>query len=203
MHIDLCPHAEREMLAVAWLAKDERASWQRYLHLGARRRFSLCRAALRIILCDQLACHNQQLAFDVSRHGKPFALVDDTPAALSFNVSHSGEHGLIAFAPAGRLGIDVEEYEARRNFSQLIKSPSLFTPPERARLAQVQGNDRAQLFTRLWTIKEALLKALGTGLTINTAKIEVPLELLQGTTSSFRFAHQPSVAVAGRVVRQR
>ena len=193
MHVNLSPHAEREMLALAWLDMDERVSWQRYLHLGARRRFVMCRAALRIVLCKQLTCRNKQLAFGVSRHGKPFALVDGIPAAISFNISHSGKQGLIAFAPAGQLGVDVEECVARRYFDRLAKSASVFTPNERVELAQVHGDDRVRLFTRLWTIKEALLKALGTGLSIGIAKFEVPLGLLHGTTSTFRFPHKPMV----------
>lgn len=193
MHVDLSPHAEREMSALAWLDTGERSSRQCYLHLGAQRRFTMCRAALRIILCGQLACRNEQLSFGISRHGKPFALVDGIPAAISFNVSHSGNHGLIALASAGQLGVDIEEYVPRRYLDQLAESDSVFTSNERAELAQIHGDDRVRLFTRLWTIKEALLKALGTGLSIDISKLEVPPVLLRGTTSTFRFPHKPTV----------
>ena len=193
MLVDLSSQVDREMSAVSWLDMDERLRWQRYLNLGARRRFAMCRAALRSILCRQLACQNEQLAFAISRHGKPFALVANVAARISFNVSHSGNQGLIAFAPAGQLGIDVEEYGSRRSLDQLAKSDSLFNLNERTELAQVDGDDKVQLFNRLWTIKEALLKALGTGLRRDIAKIAVPLGLLRGTTSTYRFPHKPMV----------
>ena len=74
------------------------------MHLGARRRFVLCRGALRAILCGDLGCENERLTFGERRYGKPFALVDAMPAQISFNVSHSGRHGLIAVAQDGQLG---------------------------------------------------------------------------------------------------
>lgn len=193
MHVDLQAHPERELAALAWLDAEERARWQNYLHLGARRRFALCRAALRIILCQRLLCLNAQLAFGKSRYGKPFATVNATPATLSFNVSHSGTHGLIACAPAGRLGIDVEEYVARRYPDHLSTSSSVFSIHEREALARAQGSDRVRLFARLWTIKEALAKARGTGLQRGGAQLVVPAALLHSTTSRWQFAAEPAV----------
>lgn len=193
MHADLRVHPERELSALAWLDAEERARWQNCLHLGARRRFALCRAALRLILCQQLACPNAQLAFGRSRYGKPFATVSAAPAAVSFNVSHSGEHGLIAFAPAGRLGIDVEEYVARRYPDHLSTSSSLFTAQERGALARAQGSDKVHLFARLWTLKEALAKAHGTGLRRGSAQLAIPAALLHGTTSRGQFASESAV----------
>lgn len=191
LHVDLSPHAERELAALAQLNAAERARWHSYLHLGARRGYALCRAALRIVLCEQLACQNEQLAFDTSRHGKPFALVDTVPANISFNVSHSNKHGLIALTPAGRLGIDVEEYVARRYLDKLAASASVFAAHERRALAQVHGDDKVHLFTKLWTIKEALAKASGAGLSLSIAKLEVPQALLQGTMSILQLPHEP------------
>lgn len=194
MHVDLRAHPERELSALTWLDAEERARWQNYLHLGARRRFALCRAALRIILCQRLACSNAQLAFGKSRYGKPFATVSSTPATLSFNVSHSGKHGLIACAPAGRLGVDVEEYDAHRYPDHLsTSSSSLFTAQEQDALARTQGSDKVHLFTRLWTLKEALAKAHGTGLRRGSAQLAVSPALLRDTTCRVQFVAEPAV----------
>ena len=104
LHVDLTAHADREAEAWAWLDEEEQGRWQRYQHDGSRRRFALCRAALRAVLCSQLDCRNEQLAFGASDRGKPYAVVQGQPAPVSFNVSHSGAHGLIAVAATGRLG---------------------------------------------------------------------------------------------------
>ena len=86
-------------------AGSERERRKRFLFDGPRRRFALCRAALRAIPRNRLDYQNGQLAFESAKYGKPVALVDGMLALISFKVSHSGEHGLMAFAPEGRLGV--------------------------------------------------------------------------------------------------
>ena len=174
-----------------WLNEEERARWGRYPLPGPRRRFALCRAALRAVLCRQLGCSNKRLTFGSSSYGKPFALVDNVPVAISFNLSHSGQHGLIALAPQGRLGVDVEERVARRDLDEL--SEAVFGPHERSAFAATRGCDRVQLFFRLWTIKEALIKALGMGFSFDVSQFEVPPVLYQGRMSIFCFPQLPAV----------
>lgn len=192
VHVDLTPHVTREATAWAWLDEQEQARWRRYQHAGARRRFALCRAALRAMLCAQLGCRNEQLTFGASRYGKPFALVQGIPASSSFNVTHSGQHGLIAFAPAGRLGVDIEERVTRRDLDGLITT--VLGPAEQAELALAQGYHRLHLFFSLWTIKEALLKALGLGFSLDMSQFEIPADMRRGMkTSIFQFPHLPTI----------
>lgn len=190
-HVDLTPDASREASSLLWLNEEEQARRRQYPLPGSRRRFALCRAALRAVLCRRLGCSNERLSFGSSDHGKPFALVDETPAAISFNLSHSGKHGLIALVPHGRLGVDVEEYVPRGDFDEL--SEAVFGPHEQSALARVRGRDKAQLFFRLWTIKEALIKALGLGFSLDVSQFEVPPALHQGKMSVFRFPQLPEV----------
>ena len=192
LHVDLMAHAAREAEAWAWLDEEERARWQRYQHDGSRRRFALCRAALRAVLCSQLGCRNEQLAFGASDHGKPYAVVQGVAAPVSFNVSHSGAHGLIGVARAGRLGVDVEERRAPRDLDGLISS--VLGPDEQAELALERGCHKLRLFFNFWTIKEALIKALGLGLSLDMSQFEIPSAMRRGkTTSIFRFPQMPTV----------
>ena len=191
MHVDLTPNASSEASSLLWLNEEEQARCRQYPLPGPRRRFALCRAALRAIVCRQLACSNERLSFGSSDHGKPFALVDEAPAAISFNLSHSGKHGLIALVSNGRLGVDVEERVARKDFDEL--SETVFGPHEQSALACVGGRDKVQLFFRLWTIKEALIKALGLGFTLDVSQFEVPQTLHQGRMGIFRFPQLPEV----------
>ena len=113
------------------------------------------------------------------------------PSAASFNVSHSGMHGLIAFAPRGQLGVDVEERVARPNLDGI--GETVFGPREQSALAISIGNRKIRLFFTFWTIKEALIKALGTGFSLDPSGFEVPLAMLHGVHSSvFRFPHAPT-----------
>ncbi len=97
---------------------------------------------------------------------------------MGFSVSHSGGHGLIALVPHGRIGVDVEERTPRRNLNDDIRL--LFAPGERAELEAADEDRRTDLFYRLWTLKEAVLKAAGLGLGLDTAGFEIPRALYRG-----------------------
>lgn len=152
----------------------------------------MCRAALRAVLCRDLGCRNEDLAFEASEHNKPSATVCGRPAQTSFNVSHSGNHGLIALSPGGRVGVDIEERTPHPNLDELIAA--VFGPNEQSELAAVQGLGRLHMFFRLWTMKEALSKAHGMGLSLDVARFEIPKAMREGSTSGcFRFADTPHV----------
>ena len=61
--VDLAEDSAREAAAYAWLDDEERERCERFAYSAARRQFLLCRAALRVILCEQLDCRNADLAF--------------------------------------------------------------------------------------------------------------------------------------------
>lgn len=190
-HVTLAPHPAREAAALALLDEVELKRRDSYMS-EPRRRFVLCRAALRSLLCAELGCRNPQLSFQELEYGKPSALVDGNPAPVSFNVSHSGSHGLIALAPQGRLGIDVEEIVPKRHLESLIDA--VMGPDERAELSSLSGESQLRQFFRLWTCKEALIKALGTGFSTDISRFQVPASLREGeSTALFRFEYLPTV----------
>ena len=193
MHVDLAPHEANERRAWTWLDADERRRAHRFQHVGARRRYVLCRASLRSLVCRELGCGNERLVFGASEHGKPFAIVGGSRAPIDFNVSHSGQHGLIALAASGRVGVDVEERVPQRNLDTL--ADAVFSPDERADVAAASGSHKLHLFLDLWTMKEALSKALGTGLSMDVSGFEVPRAMRNGSRSGvFTFPHLPDVA---------
>ena len=192
-YVDLTPCAFREERARAWLDSREAAQRSRYLYPRPGRHFTLCRAALRALLCCRLDCRNDQLSFDTSRYGKPHALVSGVRAPVGFNVSHGGRHGLIALTPEGSVGVDVEEYDAHRDLDGIAKR--VFAPCEQAELARLDGANKVRLFFDLWTMKEALIKALGTGFYLSPSRFEIPPALRRGGSSGvFRFPQYPAVA---------
>ena len=189
-HVDLAPHAAHEARALRWLSAEERVRSGRYLHAGSRRRFTLCRAALRAVLCSRLACNGQQLSFGTSSYGKPFARVDEVPHPINFNVSHGGSHGLIAVAPHGQLGVDIEERVPRDDLDDLTNA--VLGPNERREFVLLNGNRRTHFFYRMWTLKEALIKALGDGFSQDPAEFEVPLPVRRGAlTGTLKLPSRP------------
>ena len=191
IHVDLTPHEPREQYALEWLDKEELARWRRYIPDRPRREFALCRAVLRYSLCRRLGCENKQLSFVAASYGKPHALINGQPVPTSFNVSHSGHHGLIAFAQGKqRVGVDVEAPSSRlRDFDGIAEM--VFGPNERAEIASVSGLAKARLFFKFWTLKEAIVKAFGTGLSIDLTAFEIPPDIRHGAERSiFRFPGQ-------------
>ena len=191
-HVDLTPHAVREAAAQEWLDDEELSRSREFQLPGPRRRFALCRAALRAILCERLGCVNDRLHFGAAEYEKPYTILNGSPAPVEFNVSHSGEHGLIAIADRGRVGVDVEEFSSRPNLEGIIET--VFGPDEQRDLELVLGRQKLQLFFRLWTIKESLIKAVGMGLYMDMSLFEVPKAMRRGSpVSMFHFPHMPTV----------
>ena len=191
VQVDLCPDSAREELALGWLDQAEHSRCESYLP-EPRRHFILCRAALRAILCGELDCRNGGLSFGEGAHGKPFAKADGRPVAISFSVSHSGQHGLIAYTRTGRLGVDVEQLVPKRHLNSLIEG--VMGPDEGRELGEMREPARLHQFFRLWTCKEALVKALGTGFSTDISGFQVPPNIRRGEASGdFRFPHLPDV----------
>lgn len=195
VHVDLAPRGDQVREAAEWLDQEEDERWRRYRFDRPQREFALCRAALRVVLCSRLGCENSQLSVGVSGYGKPFALVNGLPAPVSFNVSHSGNHGLIAVTGGRRLGVDVEERVLRRDIDGICST--VFGPNEQAEIASAHEPRRTRLFYRLWTHKEAIIKALGTGFYLDLTRFEIPSDVLRGARKSiFRFPWASSVSWA-------
>ncbi len=191
--LDLGPGPAREAEALALLDDYERARAQRFTTSGPRRRFILCRAALRFILCTHLGCSNEQLTIGSSYYEKPYAIVGGRSHPISFNVSHSGNNGLIGLGQGNRIGVDIEEWNPHRSLDLLIETA--FTPAERTALESTNVIQRQHFFFRLWTIKEALIKAVGMGLSLDMSSFEVPVAMRCGAASAeFHFPQAPLVA---------
>lgn len=106
--------------------------------------------------------------------GKP-EIIDPQPGEkLSFSLSHT--RGLVACAVtrAFPVGIDAESAEGRRPYAAL--AGRVLAAGERRDLDALPGADQADRFLDYWTLKEAHLKARGTGIRSRLAALEFRLE---------------------------
>jgi 4'-phosphopantetheinyl transferase len=139
------------------------AEWQRaraYRQDKHRDRFMARRGILRHLLGSYLNREPASLRFGSTQYGKPVLLHPDA-ASLAFNVSHTDGVTLLAFASNGHIGVDVEQSIDGMEVADVGRE--IFSSSEETELASA-GPDSMATFFRLWTRKEALLKALGTGL---------------------------------------
>lgn len=176
--VDLSADREREAIAFRLLDQDEASRCERYLVDGARRQFLLSRGAVRLLLADRLGCSPGKVTFRTGRNGKPDVVLDGVRTPIYFNLSHSGTSGLIAVSPSRSVGVDVEERRDRIDLDGVAKR--VFSESERAALLRLMQPEKTQLFFRLWTLKEALIKAKGTGFSYNPAGFAVPQAVLGG-----------------------
>ena len=82
--------------------------------------------------------------------------------ALHFNVSHSGGALALAVSRSQPLGIDLEHRRRPRRAVELARR--FFARHEAAVLENLPETERQDAFLRLWTHKEALVKAEGSGI---------------------------------------
>ena len=69
----------------------------------------------------------------------------------------------------------------------------VYGPTERRLLTGAGESRKEYVFYRLWSIKEALIKAIGAGFSLNPSGFEIPGPMLQGGRSGlFRFPHAPT-----------
>lgn len=162
------------------LSIDEQERAERYLSLKNASRFKLCRAMLRLGLARYLEMAPQAITLVMNPHGKP--AVEGSP--LHFNVSHSGGQGVIAFSGIGEVGVDVEALQ--RDVEALEIAQANFTGSEAAMVAAAKTpQERTSIFLRLWTRKEAVLKAAGCGLLGGLKTFDVS----HGPLNRVRFDH--------------
>ncbi|HEY9133718.1 MAG TPA: 4'-phosphopantetheinyl transferase superfamily protein [Dyella sp.] len=85
------------------------------------------------------------------------------------SLSHSGSWVAIAVGEADCIGVDIERSPSQMNLSALM--PRFCTPAECVQLSGLPTPLRETRLLALWTRKEALLKAFGTGLNEDPASM--------------------------------
>jgi len=154
------------------LSSTEKERAARFRFDEDRARCIVARGALRWIASSYCGVPPTELEFETGAHGKP-KLQGETPA-LEFNVSHSGEFVLIGIAPLP-CGVDIERIRPGLREQEIAER--FFCPQE------VQWLSRTQMgFARLWTAKEAIIKALGGGLSIPLSSVDVT-SIVRGESS--------------------
>lgn len=156
----------------AWLPAAELQRLARLRRPGDQRRFLVAHAALRGVLGQLLALPPTAVPIQAAPGGKP--VLRGAGAALHFSLSHAGGWVALAWTAEGPVGIDAEA--AVPWFGELL--PACATASEQAAIRD--SEHPAGAFLRLWTAKEAVLKAHGGGLAVPMAGIALAPADAQG-----------------------
>ena len=179
-----------ETVADFYVALDaaERERSQRFFADTHRRRFIVSHGAVRMILGRYLGVAPACLRFETLLHGKPVLAREFSDTQLQFNLAHSHELAALAVTRDRPVGIDIEWV---RPFPDIIPvAEHVFSPSEAALWRTIPTDSgRTRAFFNCWTRKEALLKAVGDGLTRPLASFAVsflegePARLLDATAA--------------------
>lgn len=154
------------------------------------------RAPIRSLLAGYLDVSPDAVRFHEGLHGRPSIAPPHDP--LDVNWSHSHGVGTLAIARSlPVLGIDVETPHPRPRALQL--SRRFFHPDESRQLARLSPARVEPAFLRLWTAKEAVLKALGEGLRFGLDRIR--FRLVDALPVVDRFDEEAGPADAWHVLR--
>lgn len=151
----------------ACLSAAERQRAERFFFGRHRRRFIVARARLRQQLAARLGVQPEAVELTCGASGKPQVL----NSGWYFSVSHCEEVALLAFSKTCELGVDVEAIRPIREADAIASQ--FFSPRENQAYAALPARDKPLGFLRCWTRKEALVKAIGEGLSMPLRKFDV------------------------------
>jgi len=173
-HVWKVPLASTDAAAAGFgplLCPEERERAERFAFERDRARFISCRASLRLLLGRYLGAAPESIAFRQEPLGKPMLAEG---AGWQFNVSHSRDLAAIAIARDAAVGVDLEFIDPA--FPSEETAPQVLTSDELRALALAPKERQPAYFFQLWTAKEALLKAAGTGFSVDPRLIHLRLD---------------------------
>ncbi|MGO9645346.1 MAG: 4'-phosphopantetheinyl transferase family protein [Candidatus Bathyarchaeia archaeon] len=153
---------------------DERERAEGYCFERERVRFVAARGLLRRILGHYSGVEASELRFCYSSRGKPSLVERFGGDRIQFNLAHSSGYALYAVILDRKIGVDLERVVPVVGLEQIVNR--YFSDREKAALHALAGNEQREAFFRIWTAKEAYLKACGEGLTYPLNKIDTPAD---------------------------
>jgi 4'-phosphopantetheinyl transferase len=142
-----------------YLSDDECARLDLYRSDEAAERYVVTRSLVRIVLSEHLGVAARDVRVSRTDTGKPVIA-----EGIHFNVSHSGDLILLALSEQRAVGVDVER---RREVPRVrALTARWLSEAERVDVARLlaAGASDSEAFLRIWSLKEARLKALGVGI---------------------------------------
>ncbi|MGE4619249.1 MAG: 4'-phosphopantetheinyl transferase superfamily protein [Planctomycetota bacterium] len=163
--IDLWPFLldespQRREALLSSLAADELGKIDQGIFPEIGQRTAMSRVGLRRILESYVGIPSQEIRFTEGKHGKPSLETDP----ISFNLSHTGKHALLAVSSEDDLGVDLERIRLEAPIDDLAQR--CFSECEFEQWNQLPQDQKLISFFHLWAQKEAFVKALGGGMTI-------------------------------------
>jgi 4'-phosphopantetheinyl transferase len=169
------------------LSLSERTAANRFHFERHRLSYIFSHAALRHTLSGYVNQTPEGIEFFQNSFGKPFLRDNE----LQFNMSHSGDVVVIGVTRGRQIGVDVEMVRPIKDFSSIARLN--FTKQECELIEATPTASQQYVFFRSWARKEAVIKAVGKGLSIplNTFDASIPAD--ENGQRLGRFADAPDI----------
>ncbi|MFF2024237.1 4'-phosphopantetheinyl transferase family protein [Streptomyces sp. NPDC058171] len=151
------------------LSDPERRRAARFRRQADRDEYVLAHWLLRLALSTGTSVPPQSWDFTQEQHGRP-RIARRFGDARQFSLSHAAGTCLVAVSTGRRVGVDIERRRTADGPRALLRNS--LSPDELTRLAALPAEQRESEFIQLWTLKEALAKAVGAGLRLPFADLD-------------------------------
>jgi 4'-phosphopantetheinyl transferase len=149
-----------------FIDKNERLRAEKFYFEKDKNTYIACHSLLRMLILNKLDTDPSKINIIFDRNNKPWLKEN----LLYFNLSHTRDAFAFAISDHVRIGIDLENINRNIDFRTIIKT--FFSNGEEEYILKNQAKSRDRFFL-LWTRKEALLKAIGTGIINKLQDVEV------------------------------
>lgn len=149
-----------------YVSDDESSRAAKFFSDTERETYITCHSMLRIMLSGKISMKPEDVPFLKSINNKPCLPGNQ----VYFNISHTKTAFAIGLSMNNPLGVDIEDMERAVDIHSV--AGSYFSKKEYAYTMRTVAGQKKRFFL-VWTRKEALLKALGTGIIDDLNKVEV------------------------------
>ena len=159
------------------LSPPEKQRFAKIKSLTSQRNYALGRIMIRNILAGFLQLAPTDIEITISASGKPVLNQEiDYKTRIHFNLSHSHDCLVLAVCSSGEIGIDVEYTRRKIKADEILKH--FFNYEEQIAYQKINAEEaQRKFFFSLWTLKEALLKMTGDGLSYGLDKFFLTLDM--------------------------
>nr|WP_321223484.1 4'-phosphopantetheinyl transferase superfamily protein [uncultured Psychroserpens sp.] len=140
-----------------YLNDTEKLRAKKYHFDKDRNQFIITRSLLKFILAQRAGLSITNIHIEIDTNRKPYLT---TNQSICFNVTHANDYALILVRDDKNVGIDVEYLNADFNFTEMLKD--IYSDLEIDTV--LHSTYKTHSFFKLWTRKEAIVKAIGTGI---------------------------------------
>lgn len=163
------PRTRVQETSVLSRAEIDRA--ERFIFEKDRLAYVHSHVALRCILGGYLNTDPSSLRFSETARGKPYLAGAHASSGLYFSLSHTHGLALCALAFGREVGVDAEAMDRAIDVQAVARRT--YSPDEQNALLGLTGAEQRAAFFRIWTRKEAFVKACGGGLDEHTGDFTV------------------------------